>query len=301
VVSNFISPAIDTGVDPSGWDIFQSSYSTNGGTIQLQMRSATTQLGLASATWYNVTNGEFPTSSLPTDQWVQWKLIITSDVNAVPILNSTTIGWFVGTDVQSIRCASIFYDKNYYVALAEFEQDKNNLLYVLDFTGKWRLFKDLNIATLSYFFNNPYYGDADNGKMVRFLEGTSDQGNPIELDVRTKAFDGSTQWTDNEDKVKVLDHVILSVANTGATFDCHYSIDDGMTFNPLYDTSGNNSWTTITDGREVKKYLRPRYTVSIPQGRTIMVKVHNSDTKEVQLKSIKLEAFTREQPPIITG
>ena len=299
--ASFISPAIDTGTNPSGWDIFQASYNENGGTVQFQLRSATTSGGLTGATWYNVTNGEFPTNTLPTLQWIQWRALLQANPDQIPTVDSVTIGWFVGTDIQSIRCASIFYDKNYYVSLAEFEQDKNNLMYVLDFTGKWRLFKDVNAATLSYFFNNPYYGDGSNGKIARFLEGTADQGSPIELDVRTKAFDGSTQWTDNEDKVKVLDHVIVSVTNTGASFDCHYSIDDGMTFNPLYDTSGNNSWSTITDGREVKKYLRPRYTTSIPQGRTIMLKVHNNDTKEVQLKSLKVEAFTREQPPIITG
>jgi hypothetical protein len=299
--ASFESDEIDTGTTPSGWDIFQASYTENGGSVKFSLRSASSQAGLLLATWYDVTVGEFPNVNLPNLQWVQWRAIIQANPDQVPTIDSVTIGWFVGTQQQGIRCASIFYNKNYYIALSEFGNDYNNLLYVLDFTGQWRLFKDINAATLSYFFNDPYYGDAMNGKVVKFLEGSSDQGNPIELEVHTKAFDGSTQWTDNDDKVKVLDHVIVNCTNTGASFDCYYSIDEGETFNPLYDTSGNNVWTTLTDGKEVFKYLRPRYDLSIPQGRSLLFKIHNNDTNEVQIKSLKAEAFVREQPPIITG
>lgn len=297
-VATFISDEIDIGTTPAGWDIFQASFSTNSGTVVFSMRSAATSGALSGATWYTVTNGEFPTSSLPTLQWVQWRAVITSTPDQVPTIDSVTIGWFVGTATQGIRAASIFYDKNYYVSLSEFENDYNNIVFVLDFEGKWRVFRDLNIATLSYFFNNPYFGDAVSGNIVKFLEGTSDEGDPIELDVYTKAFDGSSQYTDNEDKVKVLDHVIIDCANTGATFDCSYSVDGGETFNLLYDTSGNNSWVT---GTVPFKYLRPRYVTTIPQGYSLMIRIHNNDTNEVEINSMKAVAFVREQPPIITG
>jgi hypothetical protein len=227
--------------------------------------------------------------------------VITSNPDQVPTIDSVTIGWFVGTDIQSIRCASIFYNKNYYVALAEFESDHNNLLYVLDYEGKWRLFRDINVATMSFFFNNPYYGDAVQGKIIRFLEGLSDQGTPIELQVNTKAYNGSTEYSDYEGKVKVLDNMILSVKNTGATYDVSYSVDDGTTFYPMYDTNGNNSWVTGTDGRELLKYLRPSYVNSIPTGYTVLFKIHNNDMKECEIKNWKAEMFVREQPPIITG
>jgi len=46
IVSNLISEEIDTNVTPSGWDIFNSESSANGGTILFEMRSATTSGGL---------------------------------------------------------------------------------------------------------------------------------------------------------------------------------------------------------------------------------------------------------------
>lgn len=299
--SEFISSAINTGTTPSGWDIFQSSFTTNGGTVQFFLRSASSQANLSSATWYSVTNGTFPNSSLPNLQWVQWRALLTSGPNQVPKIDSVTISWFVGEAQNGVRCASIFYDKNYYVALAEFEKDKNNLLYILDFEGKWRLFKDLDVATLSYFFNSPYYGDGITGNIVRFLEGTSDQGSPIELQVNTKAYTGSTEYADHDDKIKILDHVILDVAGTGAQYSCSYSVDQGNTFYDLYDTDGNSTWTTPDTGMTVLKYLRPQFTTSIPSGYSVMLKIHNNDTKECEINSWKAMVFVREQPPIITG
>jgi len=300
LISSFESEKIDTGVTPSGWDVFQASYIENGGSVTFYMRSATTSGGLNAQPYVQVYSGDFPDSSILPKQWVQWKAILTAHADQLPSISSVAVSWFIGNN-KSIRCASLFFNKNYYVALAELESLYNNTMFVLDFQGKWRIFKDIEVSTMSYFFNAPYYGDALTGEVVRFLEGLSDQGDPIELDIRTKAFDGSTQYNDNEEKIKILDYVIMVCVNTGAAFDCHYSTDDGMTFNPLYDTSGNNTWSTLSDGKQVYKYLRPRYTVSIPQGRTLLLKVHNNDTKEVQVKSLKAEMFVREQPPIITG
>jgi len=299
--ASFISPPIDTGANPSGWDIFQASFQPNGGSVQFAMRSATTSGGLSSATWYNVTNGQFPPSALPTEQFVQWRAIMQSNPDQVPVIQSVTVQWFIGEDFKSIRAASIFFDKNYYISLAEFGEDHNNLLYVLDFEGKWRLFKDLSASTLSYFFNSPYYGDALTGNIVKFLESSSDEGSPIEMQVNTKAYTGSTEYADHDDKIKILDHVILDILGTGAQYTCSFSTDQGKTFYPLYDTDGNNTWTTPETSTTVLKFLRPRYTDVIPSGYSVMLKIHNNDTKECEVNSWKAMMFVREQPPIITG
>lgn len=295
--ATFISKSIDTGTTPSGWDIFQASFETNGGTISYFMRSATTEVGLSSASWYAVINGEFPTSSLPVNQWVQWRAIVTANPDQVPIIDSVTINWFVGSATQSIRCASIFYNTNYYLAAAEFGNTSNNLLFIFDQEGKWRVYRNLHVTTISYFFNNPYFCDAVTGKLVKFLQGTSDSGAAIPFEFRSKAFDFSAD-ENFDDKIKILEKCILSGRNTGATYTVEYSTDDGDTFYPLKDKNGNSSFTTSEDDKGFYKWLRPDFTVNIPSGYSIMLRIYNNDTKEVEIDGFKLTAFVRKHDPI---
>lgn len=295
--ATFISKSIDTGVIPSGWDIFQTSFETNGGTVNYFMRSASTEVGLSSATWYAVTNGEFPTSSLPVFQWVQWRAVISSNPDQVPSVDSVTINWFIGSSAQSIRCASIFYNTNYYLAAAEFGSTVNNLLFIFDQEGKWRVYRNLSVATISYFFNNPYFCDPITNKIVKFLQGNSDSGAAIPFEFRSKAFDFSAD-ENFDDKIKILEKCILSGRNTGATYTVEYSVDDGDTFYPLKDKDGNSSFTTSEDGKGFYKWLRPDFTNNIPSGYSVILRIYNNDTKEVEIDSFKLTAFVRKHDPI---
>jgi hypothetical protein len=313
ITSTFAGKTIDTGTTtPAGWDIFQSDYITNGGAVSFYMRSGpnlVTESGTqvpgtspsTPATWYSVTNGQFPQSSIPTNQYVQWKAVITSLPDAIPTIGSVTVNWYIGTVANNIRCASIFYNKNYYFAAAEFGSSINNLLIKFDYEGKWRVYRGISAATFSYFFNSPYYGDAVNGKIIKFLEGDTDSGTPVEFQMRSRAFDFSSEYVDNEDKVKIVESVILMGKSSGASYTVSFSVDEGQSFNLLYDTSGNSTWTTETHGRKFFKYLRPRYTTSVPSGRNIMLQIYNNDTGEVDIDGYKMSAFVREQPPIITG
>lgn len=295
--ATFISKSIDTGTSPSGWDIFQTSFETNSGTVVYSMRSATTEVGLAGATWYTVTNGTFPSSSLPVHQWVQWRAVITTNPDQIPTVDSVTINWFVGSSTQSIRCASIFYNTNYYLAVAEFESSVNNLLFIFDQEGKWRVYRNLNISTLSYFFNSPYFCDAITNKIVKFLQGTSDSGAVIPFEFRSKAFDFSADES-HDDKVKILEKCIISGRNTGATYTVEYSVDDGDTFYALKDKDGNSTFTTSDDGKGFYKWLRPDFTSNIPSGYSVMLRIYNNDTKEVEIDGFKLYAFVRKYDPI---
>jgi len=298
IAADFVSKSIDTAVTPSGWDIFQTSFAVNGGIVTYYMRSAATEGALSGATWYAVTNGTFPTSSLPTLQWVQWKVEIVTNPDQVPTIDSVTINWFIGSSLPSIRCTSLFYNTNYYLAAAEFESSTNNIIFVFDQEAKWRVYRGLNIAVLSYFFNNPYFGDAVTGKIVKFLESNSDNGAAIEFDFRSRAFDFSTEGFSNDDKAKMLEKVILSGRNTGATYTVTYSVDDGDTFYDLKDKDGNSSFTTSTDGKGFFKWLRPDYSSIIPTGYSIILRIYNNDTNEVEIDGFKMMAFVRKHDPI---
>ena len=110
------------------------------------------------------------------------------------------------------------------MAAAEFNQTTNNLLVVFDGEGKWRIYRGLNVNTLSLFFNDPYYGSATEGRIIRFLSPTSttDQGVSIEMVVETKAIDfGDLEHT------KVGRKVYMKGKNTGAVYQLFMSFDEG--------------------------------------------------------------------------
>ena len=302
IVANLVSSAIDTAANPSGWDIFQTDFDTNGGTVVFEMRSATTSGGLTGATWYTVTNGNFPTSSLPTEQWVQWRVTLTSTDGNVPETRSVTIRWFEG-DVSTIRAASIFHDKGYYVALAEFGNDANNIILKLDENGKWRLKRGLGISTFSFFFNEPYFGLSTAGTIGKFLQGLQDLGSDIEVDIRTRAFDFSNQIFDNSDLTKVLESVTIEGRGTGTAYTVSYSLDEGNTFTNLIDIqTGSTSFTTTDDDRLFARVFHADHSDGqVVSAKTIMFRVNSNDEYDVKLHRLKATVYLTLQPPIITG
>lgn len=300
VAAKYTSTIIDTGVNPpAGWDLFLSDYTTNGGTVAFEMRSATTSGGIPAATFYSVLPSEFPTVVAP-NQFTQWRVTITSADEDVPQVDSVTVQWFISS-TNSIRPASIFTDGRYYVSLAMVGSTTNNILLQIDLDGKWRRLSGLSIATFSFFFNRPYLGLATSGQIRKFLDGITDAGAAIEFDYRTKAFDYSTKYRDNASKVKVVGEVILNGVNTGATYQVFYSVDDGS-FVPLYTNSGASSYVSGTDGKDFYLRLRPLWDGSNGiSGRAIIYRVYSNDVFAVEVRGLEVTAFLRNQSPVTTG
>src|SRR6185436_4279978 len=252
---------------------------------------------LSNSTFFNVTSGTFPTS-VPVFQFVQWKVIITANADNTPKIDDVTVSWFIEL-INSIRVASLFYNGRYYLSAAEFNEDTNNLIFVLDLDEKWRVYRELNIATFSYFLNLPYWGSALEGSVFRFLEGANDNGTSIALDIRTKAFDYSTGYKDNSEMVKVPIDLLLQGKNTGAAFEASYSVDEGQTFLPLYLNSGATTFTSSIANTNFYVYFRAASDEG--QGRTVMYKITSDDDNAVEVHSIKASSLVRTQMPIITG
>ena len=298
VVSNIISAEIDTAVTPSGWDIFNADFTLNGGTVVFEMRSATTSGGLPGATWYTVTDGDYPPDALPKEQFVQWRATITSTDTNVPTVSSVTITWLVG-DVDSVRAASIFFNKNYYVALAEFGNDENNIILQLDARGKWRIKRGLGVSTFGFFFNDPYFGRSDSGVIGKFLEGLTDLGTNIEMDVRTRAMDFSSNFFDNSEFIKVPEGFILEGRGTGATYDVSFSLDGGDTFTNFIDIStGSTTYTTTNDDKLFSRLFRAPESNG---ARAIIYRIHSNDEFDVKVHRMKMSAFITRREPVITG
>ena len=288
LVSNLVSSAIDTGNTPAGWDIFQAQFALNGGTATFYMRSATTAPGLAAETFVAVTNGTFPT--IPVRRFVQWKVIITSMADSVPTVDSVTVNWFI-SQVSSIRVASLFFNRTYYLAAAEFNQLTNNVLIVYDGEGKWRTYRGVSVNTLGLFFNDPYYGSATEGRIIRFLLGATDQGTPIEMVLETKAIDfGDLEHT------KIGRKVYVKGRNTGAVFQVYMSFDGGTTYNLMTDVlTGLTSFTTTSDNTPFRRRFQMVFTLGTPTaGKTVSVKIVESTAAPAEIDNIKIEAWVRQ-------
>lgn len=285
--------AIDTGIvgGPAGWDLLQADDEDNGGTVVYEVRSDSVP---SSGTYFTATPEDLLPTSLPTEQYVQWRSTITSTPGNVPFVDAVVINWLV-TDLPSIRVASLFFDRTYFLAAAEFDQTANNVLLTLDGEGKWRIWRDRNIATMGFFFNDPYYGDATVGTLYRLFQGYLDHGvDNIEFDVRSKAFDFSTEDADLRYQKKIVTKLKISGIGTGATITATYSVDGGKTFQPFYTDSGATSFTTTNDGEPFEVRLKAAHgDNSIYSGRTVMWKLFNNDANQVQIEAVRLEVLLR--------
>lgn len=296
IVGNLVSSAIDT-VTNFGWDIFQASFSTNGGTVLFEMRSATTEGGLGAASYFTVTNGAFP-SSVPVNRWVQWRVTITSSVNDVPEVESVTINWFLN-QTNSIRVASLFFNRDYYLSVAEFGNDTNNLILKFDGEGKWRIRREVNVSTMGLFFNEPFFGISTEGQIVKYLQGlVNPDGSNITLDVRTKAFDFSADGNfDTLEKTKILRVLYVILTNTGATPTFYASFDGGETFSALKDMATGSTTVTLTsdETRTMKRLVLDFNDTAVEtQGKTIMFRVVDSSANDLQLHGLKAKVWIRE-------
>lgn len=301
IVANHISSIIDTAASPpAGWDIFQAAIANSGAGIVFQMRSSASAGTIGAATFFTITNGDFPNAVTPL-QFVQWKVIITATDNNVPSIDSITVNWFIG-NTNSIRPASIFFGGRYYCALAEFNQTTNNLIIEIDLKGKWRIYRGLNVATFSLFFNQPYAGLSDIARIVKFLQGLTDRGVAIEVDIRTPAYEFNTFKRNNSNRYKVVHKFFLEGRNTGATYQVFFSVDDGTTFTAMVDDSGNSSFTTATDNKLFYKRLQAVHGDNdLVSGRTIMYRILSADINDIEIHKYKAMAFVRTGEPVVTN
>lgn len=285
--ANLVSSAIDTGSTPAGWELFQATSSLNSGTVLFEMRTAASSGDLASASWTTVTNGAFITADV--FQWAQWRVTITSHADEVPTVSDVTLNWLI-QNVASVRIASLFYNKQYFLAAAEFGQTANNIVFMFGEDSTWKVFRGLGVNTFGQFFNDAYYGSSTVGKLVKWLDAsnTTDQGTNIELDLRTKAF---SHELGDETKSKMLRSLTLKLLGTGATLTPSYSLDAGNTWNGLVNPDTGLASVETSPDNHLAVYRFVPSSATTAMGRTIMLRLHNNDEWPVQVHSMRAKVW----------
>jgi hypothetical protein len=300
LASTFVTNIIDIGQIPSGWGLFQDSSTTNGGTVSFLMRSATTSAALsADPTWstivgHPVSNGAFPPDVTPY-KYTQIKIILSSLPDQLPTVDSLTVNWLTGGNATPCRVASLFVQKTYFLAAAEINsvdsnnQPLNNIVIVYDQEGLWRLFRGLNINSLSLFFNQPYYLDAVRKYLYQWLTPPTGLSGAIMMDVRTKAFDLGLL-----DNLKNVRSCRVVGTNTGTTIHTYYSVDRGTTWTEMLNTAGTLGYTTSTDGNKFSEYFVADYSsTNLTSGTTIMFRVTSDDNLPCEIYQIKPCLYVR--------
>lgn len=284
--SNLVSSAIDTGVTPAGWGIFQWGNIGTGGTITFYFRSASTALGLASASFAPVTNGGFPTAS-PLE-FCQWKVVLTASANSVAEIDSVTVNWLL-TSGANVRAASLFFNKSYYLAVAIQGQTKNNVLIELDYEGNWRVHSGINIGAMALYFNDAFNCDSNNGNVYNMFKLDTDNGTPIVFDMRTKCF----VFGDDE-HLSIARSVRVKGVNTGTTIHVYYSVDKGSTWCEMLNSSGALGYTTTNDLSTFNEYFVVNFNGGNPvAGTGIIYRVVSSDQYACSIQKIKPTAYIR--------
>lgn len=287
--STFVSSIIDIGVVPTGWGIFQDVASSNGGTETFSMRSAASSGAIPGATYYTVTNGNFPNTSILPLQFTQWKVVLVATPGHQPTVDSVTINYVTGINQSPIRVASLFYNKTYYLAAAELGQTVNNVVISLDFEGNWRIFRNVNINSLSLFFNVPYYLDSIQKFLYQWLIPPTGTSEAITMDFRTKAFD-----LDDTNRLKSVRSMCVIGLNTGTTIHAYYSVDRGTTWIEMLNTDGTLGYVTTTDGNKFDEYFVPDYSLgNTISGTTIMFRVTSTDAFPCTILSLDIVLYFR--------
>jgi hypothetical protein len=284
--STIQSSAIDTGTVPAGFSTMQFEESNlSAGTVTMYIRTATTAPGLSSATYVLVPNGTFP--NLSPLEFVQWKLVLTATADSSPEITSVTVNWFVGSNNQVVRCASLFFNKTYYLSVATIGSTFNNVLIQLDQFGKFRIQKDSSVGTLLLFFNTLYFTDGTNGNIYNGFIAPTDNGTPIVMDVRTKAWSSADNIF-----LKMPRGLKVTGLHTGTTIQAYYSPDRGNTWIEMLNENGVTGYTTNTSGLEFVVLFVPDAT-TLNSGRTLMYRIVSSDSFPCSIINFEPSMYTR--------
>jgi hypothetical protein len=182
-----------------------------------------------------------------------------------------TINWFISSGAAGVRVASLFFNKTYYISVATLGATANNTLIQLDQFGNWRIQSDTSVGTLLLYFNTLYFTDCLSDKIFNGFIANTDNGTPIVMDVRTKAWNGQ-----NDLFLKVPRAFKVTGINTGTTIHAYYSPDRGATWYEMLNEQGTTGFTTDLSLTEFVILFVPDAT-TLTSGRTLMFRIVSSD------------------------
>jgi hypothetical protein len=290
VTGTLVSTIIDTGQVPVGWGIFQFSRVGNAGTVQFAFRTAATAGGIPATPWVNISNGQIPTNTVY--EFCQWRATMSATADNLPMVNSVTVNWLISQGAN-LRCASLFFNKSYYLAVASQNLTHNDTLIELDYEGNWRIHRQ-TIATMSLFFGEAYDGESTSGTILKMFQAITDNGTPITFDLRTKCWNWATPQTGDNIHLKVIRSCKVKGVNTGTLLHMYYSIDRGNNWIEMLNSSGTLGYQTDLSGNQFVEYFIPNFNglaqISAPN---LMFRIVSNDAFPATILTLEPQVYIR--------
>lgn len=194
-LGRYLSPAISIGSAISSWGQFSGTSESDGATQRFELYTDTnTASGInvdVASTFVSsqvITHGSIPTITTGTVAYVaSYHQLVYSTQN--PSMSDYTLTWNEGD--SNFPPASVYFDGDYFCAVAIDSQTVNDTILIFDRNGAWTQYKGLYPYSMGLYRQQPYIGDARQGSIYRFQADDVFADNNVAIDAYwlSKEFD----------------------------------------------------------------------------------------------------------------
>jgi hypothetical protein len=171
--------------------------------IAYYLRTAATEEGLSSATWYRVAPQDFidyPTFFSSSEDWLQFKVVMKmTNYEEVPTLDRVTVEYYIGAKVDTPAAKT--WKGIYHLAVDEDWTGKNDVVYVCNENGAWAKDTNVDIGCWASYKSRLMTGSSKEGFVRWMYDGTSDDGGLIPFRLTTRdVYAKSAEHYEDQDK-----------------------------------------------------------------------------------------------------
>lgn len=217
-----VSQTKEIGANATSFGNFTRDETLNSGTIGYFIRTATTEGGLAAASWTAMTaDAQISATILP---WIQVKATFTiTTATYDPTLSAFSINWNEGAITR--HCGVVDKDHRIMWSIAEDADTVPSVSYLYDQRfGSWLKYSFPFYAP-ARFGDQIYYGSPSAGTVFQYPSGTSDSGSAITAYWKSKDFVGTDPFVEKNFSTCSLN----MKAETGSNIDFSYTLDTTST------------------------------------------------------------------------
>ena len=232
----FVSVAKDIGGNATAFRNFTAADDNDGGTIAYFIRTATTEGGLASASYTALTKDAQITASI--NPWIQVKATFTiTAATQDPTLSNFTVNWDEGTIVRSF--GTVDKDHRLLWSIAEGTNTVPNSTYIYDPRFDSWLRYAVPFDAPARVGDSIYFGGVSTGVVYNWPSGDDDNGTAITAYWKSKDFVGADPFLEKD----FLAYSLLAKASTGSNLDVVYTINTSSSVTVNHSLTDSNSAT----------------------------------------------------------
>lgn len=215
----------------SSWDTLNVSKTDENHSFFMRSSNSSFNKDDASPQWYSVTNGAIP--AISTGSYFQFRDVFSINyATAQPSLNSFTVNWFEGT-ASDKSYATYFNDSIFWSISSGVSVSSNTSILKLDLLNQdWYIY-DIGTNGMLVRNNSLYFGSSSLGKIYKFGDVDSDDGNAINAYWKSKDYVVGDPFVDKD--FKSISVSAGSVSNSTVTVTYQLNGSSTTSFNfPLY-------------------------------------------------------------------